>query len=140
MQAARPAFRRSIALPWATSARPARRAAARRPHEAAAETDEIQGFTRLFRALGPADSGVEEPVGHVVKDGLVLGEEELLEHEADLGRPQRGELPVGQGRHVETGQAVLVTALISSTRVVIALRHTEASHSSPPLLHRRLVE
>src|ERR1017187_517699 len=52
---------------------------------AVGQADEVQGFTRLFPALGLTDSGVEEPVGHVVQDGLVLGEEELLEHEADLG-------------------------------------------------------
>ena len=47
--------------------------------------------------------GVEEAVGHVVEDALVLGQEELLEHEADPGRSQRRELPVGQRGHVETG-------------------------------------
>ena len=33
----------------------------------------------------------------------MLGQEELLEHEADPGGPQRGQLPVGELGHVEAG-------------------------------------
>src|SRR6202042_1116534 len=45
----------------------------------------------------------QQPVGDIAQHGLVLGEEELLEHEPDPGRPQRGHLPVGHRRHVEAG-------------------------------------
>ncbi len=35
----------------------------------------------------------------------MLGEEELLEHEPDPGRPQRGQLPVGHPGRVQAGDA-----------------------------------
>ena len=47
------------------------------------------------RRCGDPDPGVQQPVGHVVQHGGVLGEEGLLEHEADPGRPQPGQLMVG---------------------------------------------
>ena len=48
-------------------------------------------------------AGVQQPVGDVVQRGLVLGQEELLEHEPDPGRPQRGQVPVAQAGHVQAG-------------------------------------
>ena len=54
-------------------------------------------------AAGEACPGIQQPVGDVVQRAGVLGQEELLEHEADPGGPQRGQLPVGQGGHVEAG-------------------------------------
>ncbi len=53
--------------------------------------------------LVAADPGVQQPVGDVAQHALVLGEEELLEHEPDPRRPQRGQLPVGHPRHVQAG-------------------------------------
>ena len=64
------------------------------------ESEGIEGTGPPFR-LG--DPGVEEAVGHVVERTLVLGQEELLEHEADTGGPQRGQLPVGESLDVESG-------------------------------------
>ena len=61
------------------------------------------GFGGLGAALGDADAGVEQAVGDVVQHGGVFGEEELLEHEPDAGGAQRGQLPVGQVRHVQPG-------------------------------------
>ena len=64
------------------------------------------------RASAPAASsrrsagrvpGVQQPVGDVGQRGLVLGQEELLEHEPDRGRPQPGQLPVAQPGHVQPG-------------------------------------
>ena len=60
------------------------------------QADQLQGVEGLVAPFGHGDPGVEEPVGHVVEHALVLGQEELLEHEADPGGPQRGQLPVGQ--------------------------------------------
>ena len=53
--------------------------------------------------LAHADAGVEESVGHVLESGGVLGQEELLEHEADAVGPQRGQLAVGEARDVKSG-------------------------------------
>src|SRR5215469_15958666 len=53
--------------------------------------------------LVAADAGVKQPVGDVAQDGLVLGEEELLEHEPDPGSAQRRQLPVAQRRDVQAG-------------------------------------
>ena len=72
---------------------------------AAGQADQFEGVEGPGSAFGLGDPGVEEPVGHVVEDGLVLGQEELLEHEPDPGRPQRGQLPVAHGGHVEAGDA-----------------------------------
>ncbi len=64
-------------------------------------------IVRASRALAAAfalgDPGVEEAVGHVVEHALVLGQEELLEHEADPGGPQGGQLPVREPGDVEAG-------------------------------------
>ena len=49
---------------------------------------------------GAAGAGGQQPVGDVAQDGLVLGEEELLEHEPDPGGAQRRQLPVAQRRDV----------------------------------------
>ena len=56
------------------------------------KADQGQGVEGSGAPFGLGDPGVEEPVGHVVEDALVLGQEELLEHEADPGGPQRGQL------------------------------------------------
>ena len=50
-------------------------------------------------------AGIQQPVGDVAEHGLVLGEEELLEHEPDPGRPQRRQLAVGHRRRVQAGDA-----------------------------------
>ncbi len=47
------------------------------------QADPVQGVQRQPPPLAPADAGVQQPVGHVAEHGLVLGEEELLEHEPD---------------------------------------------------------
>jgi hypothetical protein len=67
------------------------------------EADEVQGTERLLAAPGQADPGIKEPVGHVVQHALVLGQEELLEHEADPGSSQRRQLAVGHRGHVQSG-------------------------------------
>ena len=64
-----------------------------------------EGVEGLGPPFGLGDPGVEEAVGHVVEHALVLGQEELLEHEADPGGPQRGQLPVGEPLDVEAGDA-----------------------------------
>jgi hypothetical protein len=43
----------------------------------------------------------EQPVGDVVQDGLVLGQEVLLEHKPKLGCPQPSQLLIGQGGYVQ---------------------------------------
>jgi len=53
-----------------------------------------QGVEGTRPPFGLGDPGVEEAVGHVVEHALVLGQEELLEHEADPSGPQRGQLPI----------------------------------------------
>ena len=63
----------------------------------------VEGVEGSGAPFGLGDPGVEEPVGHVVEHALVLGQEELLEHEADPGGPQGGQLAVGQAGDVETG-------------------------------------
>src|ERR1700678_1250723 len=53
------------------------------------EADKSEGVESAGAAFGLGDPGVEEAVGNIVKRALVLGQEELLEHEADPGSPQR---------------------------------------------------
>ena len=48
-----------------------------------AEPDPAQRGGGLLAPLGQAAPGVQQRVGDVVQRGLVLGEEELLEHEPD---------------------------------------------------------
>ena len=60
------------------------------------QADQSEGVEGSGSPLGLGDPGVEEPVGHVVEHALVLGQEELLEDEADPGGPQRGQLAVGE--------------------------------------------
>ena len=76
-----------------------------RAHRPRTEVYEVERFAGPLPALGLTDAGVEESVGHVVEDGLVLGEEELLEHEADPGGSQRGEIGVGHRGDVEAREA-----------------------------------
>ena len=49
-------------------------------------------------ALRQGSPGVEETVGHVVERRHARQQEELLEHEADLARPQARELAVREQR------------------------------------------
>ena len=67
------------------------------------EPDPVQRGGGQPPPLGAADPGVEQPVGDVAEHGLVLGEEELLEHEPDPRGPQRRQLPVGHPGRVEAG-------------------------------------
>ena len=62
-------------------------------------------FERLIRArvtLGGGEAGVEQPVGDVLPHRGVLGQEELLEDEADLLGPQPRQLAVAQPRRVDS--------------------------------------
>ena len=67
------------------------------------QSDQCQGVEGPGAPFGLGDAGVEEAVGHVVEGALVLGQEELLEDEADPGGPQRGQLAVGEPLDVEAG-------------------------------------
>src|SRR5215469_7054866 len=69
------------------------------------EPDPVQGPQCQPAPRAAAHPGVQQPVGHVAKHALGLGQEELLEHEPDPGRPQRGQFPVGHPRHVQAGDA-----------------------------------
>jgi hypothetical protein len=64
------------------------------------QADQLQGIEGTLAALLEGDAGVEEPVGHVVEHGRVLGQEELLEDEPDPGGPQVGHVLVGHRCHV----------------------------------------
>ncbi len=52
-----------------------------------AEPDPLQRRGGVLSAAGDAYSGIQQGVGDVVQRGLVLGEEELLEHEPDAPCP-----------------------------------------------------
>jgi hypothetical protein len=67
------------------------------------QPDPAQRFGGQPPPGGAADAGVQQPVGHVAQHRLVLGEEELLEHEPDPGRPQPRQPPVGHPRDVQAG-------------------------------------
>jgi hypothetical protein len=69
------------------------------------QPDPVQGLQRQKPPRAAAHPGIHQPVGHVAQHGLVLGEEELLEHEPDPGRSQPGQFPVGHPRHVNPGDA-----------------------------------
>ena len=78
-----------------------------------ARSDEADPFERLIRAPIPLDSwdaGVQQPVGDVLPSSGMFGEEELLEHESDLTRPQRRQLAIGQPRRVNPVDADDATA------------------------------
>ena len=60
-----------------------------------------QGVGCGLAAVGKRCTGVKEPVGHVVENALVLGQEELLEDEPDARGAQGRKLPVAQPGHVE---------------------------------------
>jgi hypothetical protein len=62
-------------------------------------------------------AGVEQPVGDVVEHGLVLGEEELLEDEADPRRAQGRELAVRQAGDIEPGDPHRARARRSSVPI-----------------------
>src|SRR6266702_2193249 len=75
-----------------------------RPHrELVPQPHPGQGPGRPLPPFGGAIAGIQQPVGHVGQRGLLLGQEELLEHEPDRGRPQPGKLPVAQTGHVQAG-------------------------------------
>ena len=63
----------------------------------------VECFQRQPSPVPDGEPGVEQAVGDVVEDRGVLGEEELLEHEPDPRRPQRGQLAVGELGDVEVG-------------------------------------
>ena len=89
----RPGDRHPLALPAGELGRLERRA-----------RGEADPFERLVRApvpLGGRDAGVEQPVGDVLARRGVLGQEELLEDEPDLPRPQPRQLAVAEPRHVD---------------------------------------
>ena len=67
------------------------------------QADQLEGVEGALAALLEGDAGVEEPVGHVVQHGGVLGQEELLEDEPDPGGPQVGHVVVGHGGDVQPG-------------------------------------
>src|SRR5919197_2200259 len=68
-----------------------------------AEADRGQRVCRFLTTFRCWNACVEEPVGDVVEDARVLAEEELLEDEADPGRPNGGELAVFQLGDGEAG-------------------------------------
>ena len=51
------------------------------------QPDPVQGLQRQPPPPAPAHPGIQQP-GHVTQHALVLGQEELLEHEPDPGRPR----------------------------------------------------
>src|SRR5581483_7294895 len=53
------------------------------------EPDALQRLGGALLARRSRHPGVQQALGHVVERALVLGEEELLEHEPDPRRPQR---------------------------------------------------
>ena len=66
--------------------------------EPVAEPDRCEHSRCLLTPLRDRDAGIEQSIGDVLQGGCVLGEEELLEDEADPGRAQRGQLAVRRGR------------------------------------------
>ncbi len=86
----------------AAARRPTAGSAGRRP---GARARPGQGGAASRRRSAAADPGVQQPVGHVAQHALVLGQEELLEHEPDPRRPQRRQLPVPHPGHVHPGDA-----------------------------------
>jgi hypothetical protein len=81
---------------------PAREVGGARP-EPVGEPDRGQRGGGQLAPLGGGDARVEQPVGDVLEQGRVLGQEEELEDEADPGRPHRGELAVAHPCDVEAG-------------------------------------
>ena len=76
----------------------------RRPRgQPLAQPDPGQRLGGSFPSLLHCNARIQQPVGDVLERGRVLGEEELLEHEADPGRPHSRQLPIGQLLDVETG-------------------------------------
>src|SRR5205823_1904781 len=71
--------------------------------EAVAETDSLERLRRASPPLAGRDTGIQKPIGDVLYRSRVLGEEELLEHEADPRRPHTRELPVGHLRDIQLG-------------------------------------
>ena len=68
-----------------------------------AQPDRRERVGRLRSARACGDAGVQEPVRDVLEQRRVLGEEELLEDETDLGRPQRGDLTIRESGDVVSG-------------------------------------
>ena len=69
------------------------------------EADPLERLVGAPVPLGGRDAGVEQPVGDVLAHRGVLGQEELLEDEADLPRAQRRQLAVAQPRRVDPADA-----------------------------------
>ena len=76
----------------------------------AVQADHGQGIEGLGPPFGLRDPGIEKAVGHVVQDALVLGQEELLEHEADPGGPQGGQFSVRELGDIEAGDPNMARA------------------------------
>ena len=68
---------------------------------AVGEPDSHQRLVRLFAAGPDGMACCMQAIGHVVECGLMLGQEELLEHESDGCGPQGGDLPVGEPADIE---------------------------------------
>ncbi len=76
---------------------------------AGCEAHALEGIDCPAVASGGCYPRVEKAVGDVVDGCCVLSEEELLEDETDPGDTQDCQLPVGQGSHVEPGDAYCPT-------------------------------
>ncbi len=63
---------------------------------AVGEPNRVQRLGGELASLTDLRAGIQQPVRDVVEHGLVLGEEELLEHEFDAPRTQRRELGIVQ--------------------------------------------
>ena len=68
-----------------------------------AEADLSERLGCRVLAFVEPDARVEQPVGDIVECGLVLGQEELLEHESDACRSKRRQLPVRNLCDIEPG-------------------------------------
>ena len=66
------------------------------------EPDPLQRLARRRAPRGRRHARVEQAAGDVVECREPVEEEELLEDEADLVRPQCGERPIGRARRVVT--------------------------------------
>ena len=76
----------------------------------AIKPDHGEGVEGLGAPFDLGNPGVKEPVRHVVEHALVLGQKELLEHEADPRGPQGGELAVRELGEIEAGDPHMARA------------------------------
>ena len=98
--AGRPTRARAIATRWRS---PPESWVGRAPRAIGRARPRPSASAAASRRSASRDAGVEQPVGDVVERGLVLGQEELLEHEADPRGAQRGQLSVAKLGDVESG-------------------------------------